>query len=86
MSAESLLRFVARLFTRLVYRITTLGLTHVPKTGPALLVSNHLSLADGFLVGAALRRPVRFLIWRPYYEAYPWRWFLKRLRAIPVCK
>jgi acyl-[acyl-carrier-protein]-phospholipid O-acyltransferase/long-chain-fatty-acid--[acyl-carrier-protein] ligase len=82
--AETLCRSALRGITRTFYSLRIIGGTQVPATGPALLVANHLSLADGFLVGTAVPRPVRFLIWRPYYEARPWHWMLKLLRAIPV--
>jgi len=84
MFVDSLLRGLVRGSVRMVYHLTTPGLAHVPEKGAALLVANHLSLADGFLVAAAVKRPIRFLIWRPYYEARPWHWFLKRMQAIPV--
>src|SRR5690348_14245656 len=77
-------RFVLMTFTRLFYRIRRVGVDYVPASGPALLVSNHLSLVDGFLVGSSVKRPVRFLIWRPYYEDKRFHWLLKRMQAIPI--
>lgn len=46
---------------RLVFRIRTTGLEHVPKAGPAILASNHLSLFDPPVVGASVRRPLHFM-------------------------
>ena len=57
----------------------------MPAKGGALLVSNHVSLMDGFLVGwAARHRHVRFMIWRPYYDHWAFRGLLRALRTIPV--
>jgi 1-acyl-sn-glycerol-3-phosphate acyltransferase len=50
-------RGLFRLFGGLEVR----GHEHVPKTGPALLAYNHISLADGPAFIAAVDRPVRFL-------------------------
>jgi len=81
---DAVWRFILYTLTNLLYRIRIVGADHVPVHGPALLISNHLSLADGFLVGGSLSRLVRFLMWRPYYEARPWHWFLKTVKAIPI--
>jgi acyl-[acyl-carrier-protein]-phospholipid O-acyltransferase/long-chain-fatty-acid--[acyl-carrier-protein] ligase len=68
-----------------LYRFRVVGSEHVPKTGPALIVSNHLSLMDGFLIGwGARHRRVRFMIYRPYYEHPIWGAFLRSLKAIPI--
>ncbi len=81
---DSLLRLFICTLTNFFYRIRVDGREHVPATGPALLVSNHLSLVDGFLVGTAVPRLVRFLMWRPYYEAKPWHGLLRIMKAIPI--
>jgi acyl-[acyl-carrier-protein]-phospholipid O-acyltransferase / long-chain-fatty-acid--[acyl-carrier-protein] ligase len=52
----------ASLLTRWIYRIRVEGRENLPPAGGALLVSNHLSLADAFIIGAASGRYVRFLM------------------------
>lgn len=80
-----LVRLLIRGMLRSLYRVRTEGRHHVPERGPALIVSNHLSLMDGFLIGwAARHRNVRFMIWRPYYEHPFWGSFLRTLKAIPI--
>jgi acyl-[acyl-carrier-protein]-phospholipid O-acyltransferase / long-chain-fatty-acid--[acyl-carrier-protein] ligase len=81
---EFFVRFILWLLTHTIYRIRIVGQQHVPSRGPALLVCNHLSHIDGFLVGACVQRFVRFMVYRPYYEAPMLRWFLSRIHAIPV--
>jgi acyl-[acyl-carrier-protein]-phospholipid O-acyltransferase / long-chain-fatty-acid--[acyl-carrier-protein] ligase len=81
---DALLRLVFYVITNTIYKIKVIGRENVPATGPALLVANHLSLADGFLVGGAVSRLIRFLIWRPYYEDRRVNWLLRTLKAIPV--
>ncbi|MBZ5675192.1 MAG: AMP-binding protein [Acidobacteriia bacterium] len=81
----SLVRLGVRCLIAALYRIRVLGSEHVPAQGGALLVSNHVSLMDGFLVGwAARHRHVRFMIWRPYYDHWAFRGLLRALRTIPV--
>jgi acyl-[acyl-carrier-protein]-phospholipid O-acyltransferase/long-chain-fatty-acid--[acyl-carrier-protein] ligase len=80
-----LARFGVRCLIALLYRVRVRGAENVPAQGGALLVSNHVSLMDGLLVGwAARHRHVRFLIWRPYYEHWAFRGLLRALRTIPV--
>ena len=81
---EFFVRFSLWLLTHTIYRIRIAGQQHVPSRGPALLVCNHLSHVDGFLVGACIQRFVRFMVYRPYYEHPMLRWFLSRIHAIPV--
>ena len=49
-------RFVRNLLIRSIYRLRIIGADHVPKRGPALLVSNHLSQVDGLIVSASVQR------------------------------
>ncbi len=80
----ALVHLILSAITNLIYRIRVRGLEHVPVNGPALLVSNHLSMMDGFLVGVSVPRPVRFIMWRPYYEAKAFHWLFKTMKAIPI--
>ena len=80
-----LVRLAVRLLIAVFYRVRVVGATNVPARGGALLVSNHVSLMDGFLVGwAARHRHTRFMIWRPYYEHRLLRSFFRALYTIPV--
>jgi acyl-[acyl-carrier-protein]-phospholipid O-acyltransferase/long-chain-fatty-acid--[acyl-carrier-protein] ligase len=81
---DASLRVLLYIVTRTFYRMRVVGGENVPLRGPALLVSNHLSLADGFIVGSAVPRLVRFLLWRPYYEAKAWHWMMRTMKAIPI--
>jgi acyl-[acyl-carrier-protein]-phospholipid O-acyltransferase/long-chain-fatty-acid--[acyl-carrier-protein] ligase len=80
-----LVRFGVRCLIAALYRVRVLRADNVPAQGGALLVSNHVSFMDGFLVGwAARHRHVRFMIWRPYYDHWAFRGLLRALRTIPV--
>ena len=81
---DFLARFLVWMLTHTVYRIRIVGQEHVPLRGPALLVANHVSFVDGFLIGACIQRFIRFMVYRGYYEHRLLRGFFRLGRAIPV--
>ena len=80
---ESFTRLVLLVVVRTFYRLRVEGASNVPHDG-ALLVANHVSWVDALLVGPSTDRPVRFLMYRPFYEAKALNWFFKRMHAIPI--
>ena len=81
---DALLRFVLWFLTRTVYRIRVVGRENLPAKGGALLVSNHLSLADAMLLLASTDRNVRFMMFKAHYEL-PWiKPFARMLGVIPI--
>jgi 1-acyl-sn-glycerol-3-phosphate acyltransferase len=52
---------------RLLARPTIEGLEHVPRHGAAILASNHLAVADSFLLPLLVRRRITFLAKREYF-------------------
>ncbi len=81
---DFLVRFAAWLLTHTFYRITIAGQQHVPREGGALLVCNHVSYADAFLVQSCIQRFIRFIMARKFYES-PFVHPISRLmKAIPV--
>ena len=56
----------------------------LPESGPAIIVANHISGLDPFILIAACRRPLRFLIAREQYERFGLRWLFKAAGCIPV--
>jgi len=78
------MRFVLAGLANLMFRIKVTGSENIPKTGAALLVSNHVSYADAVLAGYATHRFVRFLMWKPIYEIRGARPIFDLLKAIPI--
>jgi acyl-[acyl-carrier-protein]-phospholipid O-acyltransferase/long-chain-fatty-acid--[acyl-carrier-protein] ligase len=70
---HSLTRLVAMAMFKRKYRIDVSGFDNLPKTGPALLLGNHISWIDWAMVQIACPRPVRFVMLRSIYD----RWYLK---------
>ena len=80
----TILRILNWLVVHLFYRLKVIGREHVPRKGGVLLVANHVAFSDPSILLACLRRLVRFLIYRPYYEI-PWIKFITRwFKVIPV--
>jgi acyl-[acyl-carrier-protein]-phospholipid O-acyltransferase/long-chain-fatty-acid--[acyl-carrier-protein] ligase len=82
--SDLLVRFAFRFVARPLFRIRILGRQNIPSRGPALLVSNHLTHLDAFLIGACLGPVVRFLVWKPYYDHKLLTWGLRLAKAIPI--
>jgi len=73
---------------RTLYRLRVEGREHVPAHGPLILVANHASFFDGFILAAALpKRSVQ----QVFYMGFEWffrhpvlAWWGRGVRAIPV--
>ncbi|NUW32949.1 1-acyl-sn-glycerol-3-phosphate acyltransferase [Nonomuraea sp. SMC257] len=61
------------------------GAAHVPRTGPAILAANHLSVLDSFLLPALLPRPVTFVAKNEYFSGNPVSsWFMRLGNSLPI--
>jgi 1-acyl-sn-glycerol-3-phosphate acyltransferase len=65
---EFTMRFVVWFMARTIYRMSFTGQHHIPRHGPALIVANHVSFIDWFIITAACRRPVRFVMHHSIYD------------------
>jgi 1-acyl-sn-glycerol-3-phosphate acyltransferase len=81
---EYLLRFVAFMVTRVVYRFKVRGDEHIPVSGAALLVCNHVSFIDAVLLMAASPRPIRFIMDHRIFAMPVLGWFFRLAKAIPI--
>ncbi|MBT5737832.1 MAG: MFS transporter [Planctomycetes bacterium] len=77
-------RFPVWLIVHLFYRITVIGSKNIPRRGGALIVANHLSYADPFLVGSAVPRFIHFLAHRQFSGKSLIGFATGLMRAIPV--
>lgn len=81
---DALLRVLLVLATNSIYHLRIVGEEHIPKIGGALLVPNHVSFIDGFLLIASLDRPVRFVVDAQYADHRLLKPFMKVLGVIPI--
>jgi 1-acyl-sn-glycerol-3-phosphate acyltransferase len=81
---EYLLRFVAWLLSRLIYRFNIKGDQHIPVQGAAILACNHVSYVDAVLLMAASPRPIYFVMDHRIFKIPVLGTLFKLAKAIPI--
>ncbi len=77
-------RFVFWLMVKLFYKVRPHGLDNIPRTGGALLTSNHISFIDGILLLITIPRPIRFIIYADFVYNPKLNWLAKIFDVIPI--
>jgi 1-acyl-sn-glycerol-3-phosphate acyltransferase len=67
-----------------VYRVEITGREHVTESGPCVLAANHVSVMDGFFLGIAVTRQVRFMAKAELYRVPIVKQILHAAGAFPV--
>lgn len=81
---EFLMRFMAWMLIRVLYRIRVSGLENIPEEGPAIVVCNHVSFVDALIVGGSVRRPLRFVMYHKIFKVPVMNFMFRTARAIPI--
>lgn len=81
---EFLMRFIVWMLVHTVYRLRTRGVEHIPESGPAILVCNHVSYVDALIIAAASRRPIRFVMDHRIFKLPIANFVFREGRAIPI--
>jgi acyl-[acyl-carrier-protein]-phospholipid O-acyltransferase/long-chain-fatty-acid--[acyl-carrier-protein] ligase len=81
---SSLVRLLLLLLTKGLYKCKILGKKNIPTEGAALIVANHLSLIDAFLLMACTPRPIHFLMKSSQYKKWWIQPFARAMKVIPV--
>ncbi len=81
---EYLLRFVAWVASRCIYRFKVKGDERLPTEGAAVLVCNHVSFVDAVLLMAASPRPIRFLMDHRIFRLPVLGTLFRLAKAIPI--
>lgn len=79
-----LIRAAIHFLTRITYKPTYIGFEHIPATGPAILICNHVSYVDGPIIDAGCKRPIRYLIDKDIYNTPGIHYVMSLARAIPI--
>jgi acyl-[acyl-carrier-protein]-phospholipid O-acyltransferase/long-chain-fatty-acid--[acyl-carrier-protein] ligase len=79
-----LLRFIALAIVRSIYKVRSVHHERVPKGGGTMLLPNHVSYVDAFIVGASCTRQVRFVMWDALYNIPAMTWFVKLCGTVPI--
>jgi 1-acyl-sn-glycerol-3-phosphate acyltransferase len=82
---EFTMRFLVWLLGLAMYRIERDGLEHIPSRGAAIIVCNHVSYVDAPLLAGAVRRPIRFIMFKPIYDLPLLNFIFRTGKAIPIC-
>ena len=81
---EYLLRFIAWVLSRLVYRFKVVGEENIPTEGAAILAANHVSYVDAVLLMAASPRPIRFIMDHQIFKVPVLGGLFRLAKAIPI--
>jgi len=81
---EYLLRFVAWVSSRFVYRFKVQGDENLPAHGAAILACNHVSFVDAVLLMAASPRPIYFVMDHRIFRVPVLGWLFRLAKAIPI--
>lgn len=81
---EFTMRFLVWLLGHSLYRVEHKGLEAIPEEGPAVLVCNHVSFVDALLIGGAVRRPVRFVMYYKIYQLPVLNFIFRTAGTVPI--
>jgi len=81
---EFSMRFMIWLLSHSMYRVEHRNLDLIPDEGAALLVCNHVSFVDALLIGGAVRRPIRFVMYYKIYNLPVLNFIFRTAGAIPI--
>ena len=81
---EFTMRFMIWLLSHSMYRVQHKNLDVIPDEGAALLVCNHVSFVDALLIGGAVRRPIRFVMYYKIYNLPVLNFIFRTAGTIPI--
>jgi 1-acyl-sn-glycerol-3-phosphate acyltransferase len=81
---EFSMRFLIWLLSHSMYRVEHKGLDAIPDEGAAVLVCNHVSFVDALLIGGAVRRPVRFVMYYKIYNLPVLNFIFRTAGTVPI--
>lgn len=80
----STLRMIVRFFFSVIFRYRVIGVENIPKTGPAIICSNHTSVLDPPILGSASNRIIHFMAKEELFRIPLFRNLIQFLHAYPV--
>lgn len=81
---EFVLRFGIWLLAASIYTLKYTGRKNIPMQGPGILVANHVSFIDWFILSAACQRPVRFIMDHQIFKIPVLNKFFRFAKCIPI--
>ena len=82
---QHFVRFTVLTVLRVFYRQKVLHAERLPATGGVLIVPNHVTYLDAFILTASSKRPIRFLMFDSYFKKPGLvRLFIKFFDSVPI--
>jgi glycerol-3-phosphate dehydrogenase (NAD(P)+) len=77
-------RIPVEVVMKLYFRASRTGREHIPRSGPAILASNHRSFIDPWVIGTMANRPVYYVAKSELFKNPVVAWLITALGAFPV--
>nr|WP_239565155.1 lysophospholipid acyltransferase family protein [Brevibacillus fulvus] len=72
------------IFFSVFFRWQVIGVEHIPKEGPVILCSNHISVLDPPLIGSCFRRKIHYMAKEELFRIPVLSFLIKKFGAFPV--
>ncbi len=77
-------QFLSKIISSVLFRLRVQGTENIPKSGPVLMITNHQSFLDPWLIGIKLRRQVHFMARDTLFKGGFLGWLMEILNSYPV--
>ncbi|WP_186577819.1 lysophospholipid acyltransferase family protein [Aquibacillus kalidii] len=84
MSLYRFARFIVRVVLKRIYKINIVGQDNIPKSGPVIICSNHISNLDPPMVGITSPRDIYFMAKEELFNKKLLGGLLTRINAFPI--
>lgn len=81
---EHFLRLALSILVRTFYKLEIKGTDNVPKYGPAIIASNHITFIDWAFLCTISKRPIRFIMHKDFLTLPMCGWFFRGGKIIPI--
>ncbi|MDD4953285.1 MAG: lysophospholipid acyltransferase family protein [Candidatus Omnitrophica bacterium] len=77
-------RGISLVILKVFFRLKVEGLENIPKKSNFIIVANHSSYLDPFVVGAAIPQKVYWIAWKHFYKRLITKWFMQKTDTLPA--
>lgn len=72
------------IYYHIFFRLRVSGKENIPKDGPVIICSNHISNNDPLVLGASFKRPIHFMAKQEMFSNKLFAFILKKVNAFPL--
>ena len=76
--------FCSKIYFIIFNRIEVIGSNNIPRKGPFIIISNHISNKDAFIIAVSMKLKIAFMAKDTLFKFFIFRFFLKMLNIYPV--